>query len=93
MKIKEGYLFVSRDMVCKSAAGYYLGRYCYEYYSGNPEDKNNWCLQPYSRCSGYYSNFYLADSALRQCKLDGEIIEMEEEFHARFILFRKYATV
>ena len=45
---------IGRRQVLKSAAGYYVGRLCYE----------DGCPQPYSRDSGYYPTEELAKEEL-----------------------------
>lgn len=44
----EGKLYVTELVVCKSAAGYYVGDYCIEWH------KNKGFVMPYSNCSYQY---------------------------------------
>lgn len=76
-------LFVSYFMVMQSAAGYYIGQYCYE-----DMGDGEWLLQPYDRDTGYYKTREQAELMLKGYKGEART-ETEEEYEARFILYKK----
>lgn len=60
-------LIISKPMVTKSAAGYYVGQWCYSF-----------CYEPWDRETGYYATFEQADKVLRE--LHGDDVTTMEEF-------------
>lgn len=62
-ELTNGTMLVSTLCVMKSAAGFYVGRYCME----SDESSDDYCggmHEPYSRESDYYSTRELAQQAL-----------------------------
>ena len=58
----KGKMYIGRTQVLKSAAGYYIGRLCYQ----------DGCAQPYSRESGYFKNKNVAQAFCNTGQFDRE---------------------
>lgn len=53
---------LTKEMVMKSAAGYYIGRFCL---TTDSKDKNAiGCIEPYDRLGGYYKTRKAAEKEL-----------------------------
>lgn len=64
IKMTDGDEIVATDVVvCKSAAGYYLGRYC-----KTVESKHKYmigCIEPWDRLTEYYATREIAEEKLK----------------------------
>lgn len=83
IKMTDGDEVVITDtMVCKSAAGYFLGRYC-----KTVESKHEYmmdCIEPWDRMTGYYATREIAEEALKTyAMVDETLIRRQDEFFKR----------